>query len=204
MNKTIGFIVAALGILVFATILLIAIPSVQLSQVPPEAGLKPYTEQELRGRAIYVSEGCMYCHSQQPRDPSQAPDGSRGWGRPSTPGDYAYDYPHQLGTMRTGPDLLNIGVRQPSDDWHLTHLYQPRALVDWSIMPSYPYFFEIKDYDNGVDVVVKLPEKYKPAKGVVVAKQEALDLVAYLKSLKRNYPSEQLQFRAPRKLEETK
>lgn len=204
MNKTIGFIVAALGILVFATILLIAIPSVQLSQVPPEMGLKPYTEQELRGRAIYVSEGCMYCHSQQPRDPSQAPDGSRGWGRPSTPGDYAYDYPHQLGTMRTGPDLLNIGVRQPSDDWHLTHLYQPRALVDWSIMPAYPYFFENKDYDNGVDVVLKLPDKYKPAKGVIVAKQEALDLVAYLKSLKRNYPSEQLQFRAPRKMEESK
>lgn len=146
----------------------------------------------------------MYCHSQQPRDPSQAPDGSRGWGRPSTPGDYAYDYPHQLGTMRTGPDLLNIGVRQPSDDWHLTHLYQPRALVDWSIMPAYPYFFENKEYDNGVDVVLKLPDKYKPAKGVIVAKQEALDLVAYLKSLKRNYPSEQLQFRAPRKMEESK
>lgn len=204
MNKTVGFIVAAIGILVFATILLIAIPSVQLSGVPPEKELKPYTEEELRGRKIYVSEGCVYCHSQQPRDPKQAPDGQRGWGRPSTPGDYAYDYPHQLGTMRTGPDLLNIGVRQPSDDWHHAHLYQPRALVEWSIMPSYRYLYEIKEKPDADDFVVKLPQKFAPKLGVVVAKQEALDLVSYLKALKRNYPSEQLQFRAPRSSEASK
>lgn len=57
------------------------------------------------------AQGCVYCHSQQPRDAKLAPDASRGWGRASTPGDYAYDYPHLLGTMRTGPDLFNIGVR---------------------------------------------------------------------------------------------
>lgn len=204
MKKTIGFIIAATGILVFATILLIVIPSVQLVQVPAEKELKPYTEEELRGREHYVNLGCVYCHSQQPRDPSQAPDGQRGWGRPSTPGDYAYDYPHQLGTMRTGPDLFNIGVRQPSDDWQLAHLYQPRALVEWSIMPAYPFLFEWKPYFNGVDIQVKLPDKYKPAEGVIVAKKEAIELVAYLKSLKRNYPSEQLQFRAPRKVEDAK
>lgn len=204
MKKTIGFIIAATGILVFATMLLIVIPSVQLVQVPAEKELKPYTEEELRGREHYVNLGCVYCHSQQPRDPSQAPDGQRGWGRPSTPGDYAYDYPHQLGTMRTGPDLFNIGVRQPSDDWQLTHLYQPRALVEWSIMPAYPFLFEWKPYFNGVDIQVKLPDKYKPAEGVIVAKKEAIELVAYLKSLKRNYPSEQLQFRAPRKVEDAK
>lgn len=204
MNKTIGFIIAAIVILIFATIMLIAIPSVQLSQVPPEEGLKPYTAQELRGRAIYISEGCVYCHSQQPRDPSQAPDGLRGWGRPSTPGDYAFDYPHQLGTMRTGPDLFNIGVRQPSAEWHLAHLYQPRALVPWSIMPSYPYLFEIKESYYGADVLVRLPKKFKPKKGYVIAKKEALDLVAYLKSLKRDYPSKQLQFRAPKKVEGVK
>ena len=35
--------------------------------------------------------------------------------------------------MRTGPDLLNIGARQPSVDWHLLHLYNPRAVVEGSI-----------------------------------------------------------------------
>lgn len=198
MNKTIGFIFAAFGILVFATLLLILIPSAQLAKVPPEPGLKPYSALELAGRRVYVSQGCVYCHSQQPRDPIQAPDTERGWGRPSTPGDYAYDYPHQLGTMRTGPDLMNIGVRQPSDDWHLTHLYQPRAVVEWSVMPSYPYLFEIKEQAYASDVVVKLPEKYQPRGKVVVATKDALALVAYLKSLKRNYPSTQLIFKGPR------
>jgi cytochrome c oxidase cbb3-type subunit 2 len=181
--------------------MLIIIPSAQLANIPPEPGLVPNTELELEGRRLYVSQGCVYCHSQQPRDPSQAPDSERGWGRPSTPGDYAYDYPHLLGTMRTGPDLFNIGVRQPSEDWHLAHLYQPRALVDWSIMPSFPYLFEIKDQASGSDVEVKLPEKYRPTGKVIVATHQALALVAYLKSLKHNYTSSQLMFKGPRKLE---
>mgnify|MGYP003342280424 CR=1 FL=1 len=33
----------------------------------PTGQLKPYTEQELKGRAIYVREGCTYCHTQQTR-----------------------------------------------------------------------------------------------------------------------------------------
>lgn len=186
MRKTIGFIVAALGILIFATMMLVIIPSVQLSKIPPAPGLKEYTEQELRGRRSYVSNGCVYCHSQQPS--THFPDEKRGWGRPSMPGDYAYDTPHLLGTMRTGPDLFNIGARQPSLDWHLTHLYQPRSVAPGSVMPSYPFLFQIKDRAYGADVVVKLPDAYKPEKGVVVATQEALDLVAYLKSLNHTYP----------------
>ena len=117
----------ALVILAVATTALVAIPYLILRDVKPPAALKPYTAQQLRGRAVYVKNGCVYCHSQQPRDPSQAPDGTRGWGRPSVAADYAYDSPHLLGTMRTGPDLFNIAVRQPSEDWHLGHLYQPRA-----------------------------------------------------------------------------
>src|SRR5680860_1836055 len=67
-------------------------------QVPPD--LKPYTETQQRGRQLYIANGCIYCHSQQPRDPGFAPgDRDRGWGRPSVPGDYAYDQPHLLGTM---------------------------------------------------------------------------------------------------------
>ena len=79
---------------------------------------------------MYIANGCIYCHSQQPRDPIQAPDDKRGWGRASVAADYHYDKPHLLGTMRTGPDLFNIGVRQPSADWHLGHLFQPRAYVE--------------------------------------------------------------------------
>ena len=115
----------AMVILGGATALMVVVPYLLLKNIQPPAGLKPYTSVQLTGRQVYIANGCVYCHSQQPRDIKQAPDASRGWGRASIAADYAYDTPHLLGTMRTGPDLLNIGARQPSKDWHLGHLYQP-------------------------------------------------------------------------------
>ena len=188
MNRYLPLSILALGILAFATLMLVIAPGMQMAAHPAPAGLKPYTAQELRGRDQYVGLGCVYCHSQQPRSPDQGPDGQRGWGRPSVAGDYAYDRPHLLGTMRTGPDLLNVGVRLPSQSWHLTHLFQPRAIFGWSIMPSYPFVFEVKDRAETGDTVVRLPPGYAPPSGVVVAKPEAVDLVAYLLSLDRSYP----------------
>jgi cytochrome c oxidase cbb3-type subunit 2 len=183
-------------ILAAAGAVLVAAPYLQLGQLPPEPGLKAYTAQQAHGREVYVSLGCAYCHSQQPRDPSYGPDGERGWGRASTPGDYAYDYPHQLGTMRTGPDLFNIGARQPGEDWHLVHLYQPRAVTPWSIMAPYPFLFEHKPAAEPGDRVVTLPPPYAPADGVVVATPDALDLVAYLISLDHTYPARDLPLRS--------
>ena len=187
MNRYLPLSLLALGILAFATLMLVIAPGMQIgAQAVPDA-MQPYTEQELRGRAVYVSLGCVYCHSQQPRSSDQAPDGERGWGRPAIASDYAYDAPHQLGTMRTGPDLLNVGARLPSAGWHLTHLYQPRAIFDWSIMPSYPFLFDIKPEAESGETVVALPDAYTPGNGVVVASQDALDLVAYLTSLDRTF-----------------
>ncbi len=171
-----------------ATSALVVVPYMTVRDVKPIEGLKPYTTQELRGRQHYIENGCVYCHSQQPRAKAFAPDFQRGWGRASVAGDYAYDSPHLLGTMRTGPDLLNIGVRQPSEAWHLGHLYQPRAFVPGSIMPSYPFLFELKEKAETGDVEVALPPARMPVGKIVIATHEALDLVAYLKSLKRDYP----------------
>lgn len=171
-----------------ATAALVVLPYIQVRDVAPPAGLKPYTEQQLRGRQSYVAHGCVACHSQQPRDRNFAPDRDRGWGRVSVPGDYYYDRPHLLGTMRTGPDLLNIGARQPSADWHLGHLYQPRAYVAASTMPAYPFLFRLRDSAADGDRVVTLPPGYLPTGKVLVALPEALDLVAYLQSLDRTYP----------------
>ena len=99
-------------------------------------------------------------------------------------------HPPLLGTMRTGPDLFNIGVRQPSADWHLGHLFQPRAYVPGSIMPAFPFLFEIKrrGAGNKTDRVVTLPPGTVAFGKVVVARPDALDLVAYLQALRRNYP----------------
>ena len=182
-------ITGALVALGVAAGLLVGLPYFLLRNVAPPAALKPYTAQQLRGRAVYVSSGCIYCHSQQPRDPAQAPDVSRGWGRPSVAADYAYDKPHLLGTSRTGPDLFNIGARQPSEDWQLGHLYQPRAYTPGSIMPAFSFLFEVRQGSlRPGDKVINLPPQYARAGVTVVATQQATDLVAYLVSLDHTYP----------------
>ena len=178
----------AMVILGGATALMVVLPYLLLKNIEPPAGLKPYTEVQLTGRQVYIANGCVYCHSQQPRDIKQAPDAARGWGRAPIAADYAYDTPHLLGTMRTGPDLMNIGARQPSKDWHLGHLYQPRAYSPGSIMPSFPYLFDVRQGQaKPGETVVTLPPAFAVPGQVVVAKPEALALVSYLIGLDRTY-----------------
>lgn len=188
MHSEVKLLASGMVMLSLATSALVVLPYLLVRDAQPIAGLKPYTAAQLRGRAQYIGNGCVYCHSQQPRAQAFAPDAERGWGRPTVAGDYAYDAPHLLGTMRTGPDLMNIGVRQPSDQWHLGHLYQPRAYAPGSNMPGFPYLFEVKAEAARDDVVVKLPPVYAPLNGVVVARQDALDLTKYLLSLNRSFP----------------
>lgn len=188
MENEFKLISGALVTLAISASALVVLPYLQLQSVQPPAKLRNYTLEEAQGRQQYIKEGCMYCHSQQPRDASQAPDAKRGWGRAPVPGDYYYDKPHLLGTMRTGPDLFNIGARQPSIDWQLGHLYQPRAYTPDSIMPGFPYLFEVKPEAATGDKVVILPPAFTPAKGVIVAKPEAILLAKYLLSLDHTYP----------------
>ena len=192
MENEIKLASGAMVALAVATAALVVMPYVQVRDVKPPPQLKPYTSAELRGRQVYIANGCSYCHSQQPRDRDLGPDGQRGWGRASVPGDYFYDKPHLLGSMRTGPDLFNIGARQPSKDWNLGHLYQPRAYVPDSIMPSYPYLFTVKDEKEAKaegEQTLNLPSGYGPTYGkVVVPTPEALDLVKYLQGLNPTYP----------------
>jgi cytochrome c oxidase cbb3-type subunit II len=188
MHSETKLLAGGMTMLSIATSALVVLPYITVRDVKAPEALKPYTSAELRGRQQYIANGCVYCHSQQPRAKGFAPDFQRGWGRASVAADYAYDTPHLLGTMRTGPDLFNIGARQPSDQWHLGHLYQPRAYLPGSIMPSYPFMFEAKAKADPGDVEVKLPPGYGPVGQVLVAKAEALDLVAYLKALNHTYP----------------
>jgi cytochrome c oxidase cbb3-type subunit 2 len=189
MHDETRLIAGGMAMLGVATSALVVLPYLTVRDVKPPEGLRPYSAAELRGRDEYVRQGCLYCHSQQPRAARLGPDAQRGWGRASVAGDYAHDTPHLLGTMRTGPDLFNIGARQPSDTWHLGHLYQPRAYVPGSVMPAYPYLFEVKDTAGPGDVAVALPQGWAPAGRVVVARPAALDLVQYLKALDRTYPA---------------
>ncbi|MBQ0762338.1 cbb3-type cytochrome c oxidase subunit II [Marinobacter psychrophilus] len=190
MKGALAIMVGAALILLLATLTLVVMPYLQMSaeQVPPD--LKPYTETQQRGRQVYIANGCIYCHSQQPRDPGFAPgDRDRGWGRPSVPGDYAYDQPHLLGTMRTGPDLFNVGARLPSIDWQLLHLYNPRAVYQDSIMPSYTFLFRHVDKAEAGDKVVHLQAAFGPESGQIVATDDALALAEYLLALDHTYPA---------------
>jgi cytochrome c oxidase cbb3-type subunit 2 len=188
MTRSLTIVIGALIMLAIATIVLVAIPYRELEAETPPVALKPYTLAELRGRATYVNMGCYYCHSQQPRAAALGPDAIRGWGRAAVPADYVYDYPHLLGIARTGPDLFNIGARQPSIDWQLTHLYQPRSVSPGSVMPAYPFLFKLVARPGPNDKVVSLPPQFAPTAGKVVATRDALDLAAYLMSLNHTYP----------------
>lgn len=190
MQSEVKLVGGAVITLALATAAMIVAPFLQLKDVPPPEGLAPYTEQELRGRQVYIANGCIACHTQQPSTTGAGrADAQRGWGRPSVAADYFYDRPTLLGTMRTGPDLFNVGDRIPSDDWHHVHLYQPRAYVPDSTMPAYPYLYEeiVSAEVMPGQYVVPVPEAYAPAGLKVVATREAEDLVAYLKGMRRQY-----------------
>ncbi len=101
-------------------------------------GIRPYTPLELTGRNIYVREGCYLCHSQMIRP---LRDEVERYGHFSLAAESMYDHPFQWGSKRTGPDLARVGAKY-SDDWHVTHLTNPRAIVPQSVMPGYPFLAE--------------------------------------------------------------
>ena len=107
----------------------------QKSTTEPVAGVKPYTALQLAGRDVYLREGCYNCHSQMVR-PFRAE--TERYGAYSVAGEFVYDHPFQWGSKRTGPDLARVGGRY-SDDWHRTHLNNPRDVVPESNMPAYPW-----------------------------------------------------------------
>ena len=101
-------------------------------------GVRPYSPLELRGRDIYVREGCYLCHSQQVR-PFR--DEIERYGHYSLAAESMYDHPFQWGSKRTGPDLARVGGKY-SNDWHVAHMVDPRALVPESVMPPYGFLLE--------------------------------------------------------------
>jgi cytochrome c oxidase cbb3-type subunit II len=98
-------------------------------------GMRPYSPLELVGRNVYVREGCYVCHSQMIR-PFR--DEVERYGHYSLAAESMYDHPFQWGSKRTGPDLAREGGRY-SNEWHVTHLKDPRSVVPESIMPPYAF-----------------------------------------------------------------
>ena len=112
----------------------------QKSTTEPVAGLTPYSPLRLAGRDVYIREGCYGCHSQMIR-PFRAE--TERYGHYSVAGESVYEHPFQWGSKRTGPDLARVGGRY-SDEWHRTHLDNPRDVVPESNMPAYPWLATAK------------------------------------------------------------
>ena len=113
-------------------------------------GVRPYTPLEIRGRDIYVREGCYLCHSQMIR-PFR--DEWLRYGHYSLAAESQYDHPFQWGSKRTGPDLARVGGKY-SNQWQVQHLRAPRSVVPQSIMPNYPWLLD-HDLDYS-DVAVRM------------------------------------------------
>jgi cytochrome c oxidase cbb3-type subunit II len=140
-------------------------PALGAGQAPSEftqAGLDP--ELVVRGRRIYLAEGCWYCHTQQVRPIIT----DAGLGPVTRPGDLVYERPHLLGNQRIGPDLMHVGAREPTDeiDFVKTYLADPQAERRFSSMPSYAH---LSDQDLTalaqylVSLKGSLPEEEQPA-----------------------------------------
>ena len=110
------------------------------------------SETEAMGRAIYMANGCVYCHTQSIR----AIDWDLGAERIAQAGDYTADRPILLGSERTGPDLSQEGGEHP-DDWHVAHFTNPRYTRPSSIMPPFDFL--------GLDKI-KLLIAYKQSLGL--------------------------------------
>ena len=183
---------SALVLFLGLALVICILPALQSMQdYQPLPNSKALIEQEQHGKEIFIAEGCIACHTQQVRNV----DMDQVFGnRPSIAADYArnkrmniwQNTANLLGSERTGPDLTNVGARQPSTDWQYTHLYNPRAVVPESVMPSYQWLFIVKPELGINDVEVKVPDQFKKGiNGKIVASQDAKDLVAYLLSLKQ-------------------
>jgi len=185
------------GILFVSSIggLVQVLPSIfQESLNTPSENTRPYGALELVGRDIYIREACSVCHSQQVR-PILAE--VKRYGPYSRAGESVYDRPFLWGTKRTGPDLHRVGGKY-SDVWHRLHLIDPRAVVNNSIMPAYPWLAE-RPANADDDIQLKLrvlrklghpytDEEIEAAPTVLEGLMEVDALIAYLQVLGASAP----------------
>ncbi|MFH1869878.1 MAG: cytochrome-c oxidase, cbb3-type subunit II [Pseudomonadota bacterium] len=147
------------GLLIVLTILTVSVGGLleivplffqKSTTTPTNELVKPYSPVRLSGRDIYIREGCYNCHSQMIR-PFRAE--TERYGHYSVAGEFVYDHPFQWGSKRTGPDLARVGGRY-SDQWHRTHLLNPRDVVPESNMPAY-YWLDRPLKDDAIEAKMK-------------------------------------------------
>ncbi len=126
-----AIVLGSLAILAAVILIVVYWPYSTRNETPSEIFRSRSTEEQA-GRAIYIANGCVYCHSQSIR----AIDWGHGAERIAQAGDYVADRPILLGSQRTGVDLSQEGGEHP-DDWHVAHFVNPRYTRPNSIMPPF-------------------------------------------------------------------
>ncbi len=205
-------VLTAIAVLIGGAAEIIPALVVQQTDGAATAAGRPYRPLELEGRDIYLREGCYVCHSQMIRPFTWE---TQRYGEVSAIGDSVYDHPFQWGSKRTGPDLAREGGRNPNE-WHYTHLIDPRSVVPQSNMPPYAHTAKWKlDFTKTADKLRAMravgvpytPEQIAAAatdakaqadgivadlatKGITVAPDaEIVALIAYLQKLGTNAPA---------------
>lgn len=164
MRMSFGTVVAGVVLIMITVVFMTVGISTLTFQPPPSDIARPMSDAEIKGREIYMGNGCVYCHTQyvRPQDWNAAGGGKAA--RPAQAGDYVFQKTMLLGTERTGPDLSQEGGVHP-DDWHVAHFQNPRYVNPNSIMPQFSYV-------SGVD-----------AAGKLVPNSDLANLITYVQSL---------------------
>lgn len=222
MNRSAYLFAGIIGSFLISAYALVIVPQKQIGGLQPQTAedegkivdIYPIENAGIvkAGRAVYVSEGCVYCHSQQIRDEQNGTDLERGWGtRRTVARDYIYDQPPLIGSSRLGPDLANVGSakwrNEPENEdakfkpakrdaaWQLLHLYAPQTIVKDSTMPPYRYLFKEQKIggQRSLDALnVPAKEGYE-----IVPTADAKNLVGYLLSLDKSHPLKEVKSAAP-------
>lgn len=187
-----GALAASFGILALTA----QVQQAGLAPAPAEDGgpLKPALAPGLAviGKDVYISQGCVHCHTQQVRPAGLGGDIAKGWAkRPTVARDYVLQDRVLLGESRLGPDLANVGARRTDDAALHLHLFDPRVESPASLKPSFRHLYEQRPAAQARDALV-LPEGHPlaaPAGMAWVPTDRARALVAYLKSLRVDYSS---------------
>jgi cytochrome c oxidase cbb3-type subunit II len=153
------------GLLAFFTVVAVVVwLPIHTFDPPPSADWAPLSNQAVKGRNLFASNGCYVCHSgySRPQDVREALYFL--YPKVSQPGDFwgSDQSPNLLGTERTGPDLSQESGWHP-DDWQLAHFYDPRFMDPKSLMPDMKSLFS----DRQVTQLVAFVEQRSGKSGLL-------------------------------------